>query len=193
MLYTNKNAPVYPHDRFLDAILIRFFPRWVLPNHVTILRFCLVPVVLWYVVHQDWAVAVPLFLFAAFTDALDGSIARLRRQITMWGTFADPAADKLLIGSVALVLIAGGLDAKLAIALVCTELAILTAGAIRYHGKLRVSANWAGKTKMLLQVAGVALLLIAQWTAIPLIAGLAGLVIIAAIIAAVVSLLTYSL
>lgn len=193
MLYTNENAPIYPHDRFLNAILIRFFPRWVQPNHITIVRFCMVPLVLWFVVAEDWSFAVPMFLLAAFTDALDGSLARIRRQITMWGTFADPAADKLLIGSVALLLIARGLDYRLAIAIVFVELCILIAGGVRYKGKLAVSANWAGKTKMLLQVFGIFLLLVSRWSGADVIATLSGGVFIAAIVAAIASLVTYSL
>lgn len=193
MLYTNENAPIYPHDRFLNAVLIRFLPKWIRPNQITIVRFCLVPVVLWFVVLEDWSLAVPAFLIAAFTDALDGSIARVRRQITMWGTFADPVADKILIGSVAVLLVARGLDYRIAVAIVFVELCILLAGAVRYQGKLAVSANWAGKTKMLLQVFGIFLLLVSRWLDADGIATLSGGVFIAAIVAALASLVTYSL
>ncbi|MCR4278696.1 MAG: CDP-alcohol phosphatidyltransferase family protein [bacterium] len=194
MLMTNSNAPIYPHDRFLHAILIRFLPKQLHPNHVTLFRFFLIPFVLWYLSHSNWSIAVPLFLFASFTDALDGSIARTRRQITVWGTVADPVADKLLIGSVVVLFVAREINPIFAGLIVLVELLIVSSGLIRHQrGSLIISANWAGKIKMLLQVTGVMLLLIAKWFGFVLLVPFSIGTLTLALVFAIVSLLTYSL
>src|SRR3989338_4172442 len=95
----------YPHDYFLRYVAIPFIPRWVRPNHITLLRFGLVPFVLWFLYREHFDIGIPLFLFAAFMDSLDGSLARVRKQITDWGTFYDPFADKLLITGVILIVV----------------------------------------------------------------------------------------
>lgn len=193
MLFTNENAPVYPHDRLLNVILIRFLPSKLHPNHVTWLRFFLIPFVLWQVIAEQWNIAVPLFLFAAFTDALDGSMARIRRQITMWGTVADPTADKLLIGSVAIVFVAREISPWFAAIIVALEILIVFFNVARRAKQGIVSANWAGKTKMLCQVAGVAFLLIDRLLHTPVLTPYAMGILAVSMILAVISLFTYSL
>lgn len=193
MLITNKNAPLYFHDRVLDKILIRFLPKKLRPNHITAFRFCLIPLVLWFVVQGAWAAAALLFLLAAFTDALDGSMARVRKQITDWGTFYDPAADKLLIGLVVILFVAKEVNIAFAVIIVVIELMILFCALMRRKRRELISANWAGKMKMLFQVIGVSALLIAKWWGLSLLVPFSIGTLTIAIIFAVVSLLTYSL
>jgi CDP-diacylglycerol--glycerol-3-phosphate 3-phosphatidyltransferase len=193
MLTTNETAKIYPHDRILDRVLIRWLPRQLHPNHITLLRFLLIPLVLWYVHWEEWMIAFPLFLFAAFTDALDGSLARLRKEITVWGTFADPAADKLLIGSVVALFVAKEINIVFAGIIVAVEIAILLSGLVRHRKSWVISANWAGKLKMLFQVIGVSLLLLAKLLGLTLLVPFSIGTLTVAIVFAVVSLLTYSL
>jgi hypothetical protein len=89
--------PSFQHnvDRLIAAVFLWAFPRWVRPNHLTALRFILIPVVL-VLLHLElrwWALAV--FIVATCTDFIDGAMARTRGQITVLGTYADPVADKL--------------------------------------------------------------------------------------------------
>lgn len=76
-----------------------------LPNRLTMLRLCLVPVVMvllllpvsvlpWQAVYASGAV---LFILTALTDMLDGKIARGRNLITDFGKFMDPVADKFMV------------------------------------------------------------------------------------------------
>lgn len=193
MLITNKNAPIYFHDRVLNILLIQFLPKRLQPNHITVLRFCLVPFVLWFIAQSQWHIAAPLFLFAAFTDALDGSMARVRKQITNWGTFYDPAADKMLIGLVVILFVAKEVNVAFAAIIVVVELMILFVGLVRRKGHEPISANWAGKMKMMFQVIGVFALLVAKFWGLSLLVPFSIGTLTIAIIFAVVSLLTYSL
>lgn len=70
-----------------------------LPNKLTILRICLIPVfVCFYFLPFGWApwCAVAVFILAAFTDFLDGHIARKYNLVTDLGKLLDPIADKVL-------------------------------------------------------------------------------------------------
>lgn len=82
-----------------------------LPNLLTLIRLLLVPVVviLYYLpVRSAHLAAAILFAIAAATDWLDGYLARNLKQMTKFGAFLDPVADKLMI-AVTLVLIVGEL------------------------------------------------------------------------------------
>jgi CDP-diacylglycerol--glycerol-3-phosphate 3-phosphatidyltransferase len=70
-----------------------------LPNFLTVLRLVLVPLILSALLSTGlgWQLlGTALFILAALTDTFDGRIARRRRQVTQFGKFADPLADKLL-------------------------------------------------------------------------------------------------
>ena len=72
-----------------------------LPNKLTVLRLCMVPVFVVVMMVSDalWANAVGLALFcvAAYTDHLDGKIARRDGLVTDFGKFLDPLADKFMV------------------------------------------------------------------------------------------------
>lgn len=71
-----------------------------LPNKLTILRICMIPLfIAAYFLPFSWApwVAVGIFLLAAFTDFLDGFIARKYHLVTDLGKLLDPIADKILV------------------------------------------------------------------------------------------------
>ncbi|MFA4955063.1 MAG: CDP-alcohol phosphatidyltransferase family protein [Patescibacteria group bacterium] len=194
MLMTNENAHLYFHDRILAKSLLKLIPREIKPNHLTVLRVMLVPVILYFLWYEQWHVVVPLFLFAALTDLLDGSLARTRKQITMWGTVADPVADKLMIGSVVILFVAREVNSVFAGIIVFVELAIaVTALVRRARGGEFISANWYGKIKMLLQVIGVASLLIARWSGADMFIPFSVGTLTIAIVFALVSLYTYGL
>ena len=72
-----------------------------LPNKLTVLRLCMVPafVIVMMVSDALWANVVGLALFsvAAYTDHLDGAIARKHNLVTDFGKFLDPLADKFMV------------------------------------------------------------------------------------------------
>jgi len=150
-----KDMHAGPHLQFVDDLLaatvLRLIPHSVTPNSITVVRFISVPIVIallllhWYV----WAATV--FAVAAFTDALDGAMARTRGQITRWGIIADPLADKLLIGTTALILVTSYVGLSVALLLVTIELLLMGRAAYRYVYGRSSGANAVGKVKMVVQ------------------------------------------
>ena len=82
-----------------------------LPNALSILRMVLVPFFVWAVLSMDmgtlWGRLVPAIIFAvtAFTDCLDGQIARRYNLITNFGKFLDPLADKFMVFAALVVMV----------------------------------------------------------------------------------------
>lgn len=192
MLMTNENIKLFPHDKLMEWTLLRFVPSFVRPNHFTVLRIIMIPFVLYFFITKQWDIALPIFLFAALTDAIDGSLARIRKQITLWGTLADPVADKLLIGSAVVIFVAQEINLLFAIVIVAIELLIVAGAIYRRRRGLYASANNYGKIKMFLQVTGVSLLLVAKLVGFSLAVPFATATFALAIVFAIVSLLTYS-
>lgn len=183
---------LFPHDYLLKP-LVWLIPEAVHPNHITVLRITLTPLVLVLLYYDNFTLGVPMFLLVAFTDAIDGSLARWRQQITPWGTFYDPVADKFLIGSVVILIVTKYVNPLIAIALIAVEMMIIIGGWYRRQRGRVGSANIWGKIKMFLQVIGVLSLLIAVWLGIDVFVDISSGTLVLAIIFAIVSLLTYSL
>lgn len=191
---TNENVRLYPHDRLLQGTFLKLIPPWITPNHITMGRFLCVPFVISAVGVQAWGWVLALFLVAALSDVFDGSLARTRKQITMWGTVADPIADKALVGSIALVFVAKQIHPWFACLLVVLELLIMAGAYSRFRRKKAyTSANIFGKVKMGLQTAGVLLLIAHQFIAIPYAIPIAIVIFGFALVLAVISFVTYSL
>jgi CDP-diacylglycerol--glycerol-3-phosphate 3-phosphatidyltransferase len=153
-------AKIYPHDRFLAATLLKLVPKETTPNQITVLRIFMTPAVVWFLYEGRYDLATPLFFVTALTDMLDGSLARTRDQVTKWGIMWDPIADKLLIGSVAVLLLLRHFPPAIGAIVIGLEAAFLAGGWYRHLQGETVAANWWGKLKMLSQVVGVMLYLL---------------------------------
>lgn len=189
---TNDTIRLYPHDHVIRYLFHWWVPAWIRPNHLTVVRFLFTPIVLAALWQERWIATLGLFLFAAFTDVLDGSLARLRKRITMWGTVADPVADKLLIGSVSLVFVARVVGLWLALAVLLMEV-LVVAGVMYRRSKGRISsANVFGKTKMFLQVLAITCLLLSQIFGMAFFVSLALGCFLVSFVFAFISFLTYS-
>lgn len=116
------------------------------PNLLTILRMAAVPV--FYVLMRDDKItaAVWVFLFAEFTDVLDGIIARKFNLETPFGKIADPVADKMMQLTALFVL--GGKDMIPAIIpylVLFKELFLLISGLYLIRKNIDMSSKWFGK------------------------------------------------
>lgn len=183
-----------PLDWFLYKIFLSWWPRSIEPNHLTVFRFVSIPPILYFLVTGNYAVAIPLFIISAFSDALDGAMARMKHEVTEWGKLYDPLADKLLIGSVAAVVVTQYLGPLVTIMILLIEaVLILTAWYKRkILKKKKIEAGHIGKVKMVLQSVGVGLLLVFAVNNSLLVLAFAEIIIAAAIICAIGSLFTYN-
>lgn len=146
-------------DRFLKKTFLRLLPPSVTPNQITKFRLLSIPFIALLLLLDYYPEATVLFLFSAFSDALDGALARTSRKITTWGTLYDPIADKLLIGMVSAIVISRYIGTYTALAIVLIEIMLVASSYYRYKGRV-VPAKTMGKTKMILQCVGVILLLL---------------------------------
>lgn len=184
---------LYPHDHVMRALILPWVPVFVHPNHITVVRFLLTPIVLWLLFIENYTWALPVFILAAFTDALDGSVARVRKQVTPWGIFFDPIADKLLIGSVALLVALQYFNPVIVfIALVLDILPSLRWASTRYAGTIMAANVW-GKIKMFLQFSSLTLLLLGIVFNEPLLIQLGEAALVASLVFAGIAVATYSL
>ncbi len=147
-------SKVTPIDRILAATLLKLIPESITPNRITLFRFITIPFILYFLLAEYMLLGTILFVISAFSDALDGARARVTKHITSWGILCDPFADKLLIGSVAMVMISKYINVYLAVAIVSIELLLVAFSYLRYKGHL-VPAKTVGKLKMVLQCFGI--------------------------------------
>ena len=141
-----------------------------LPNVLTLLRILAVPVIVVALLGETPngdALAAGVFALAAFTDGLDGYIARRRQDVTTFGKLMDPLADKLLIiASLVSLVSLDRLSAWVAMVIIARELAVTGLRAVAVEQGVVISASWLGKLKTVLQVAAVFALII--WNPAPI-------------------------
>jgi CDP-diacylglycerol--glycerol-3-phosphate 3-phosphatidyltransferase len=135
-----------------------------LPNALTLSRLVAIPVLMVLLVarfpYHD-QIAAGVFVAASLTDTLDGNLARRRGQVTELGKFLDPLADKLFILSVLIVLVQEGeLAAWIVVVIFGRELLITVLRSMSASQGRVIAATPFGKTKTVLQVAAVLLLIL---------------------------------
>ena len=136
-----------------------------LANKLTLLRICLVPVFLIFFLVEgiDYGtiVATIVFIVASITDQLDGHIARSRNQITTFGKFMDPLADKLLVTAVFVCLVQIGMIPAWAVIIILSrEFAVSGLRSIAASNGLVLAASWWGKIKTVTQMLAILLFLL---------------------------------
>ena len=118
-----------------------------LPNMLTLFRFLLIPVFAVLLIKDLRLHAFITYCVAFATDVLDGYLARKHHQVTQFGRYMDPLADKLL-QLTALVILAWKRDlpAFVPIIVVVKEGLMIAGGAVMYRKfKFKLVANWFGK------------------------------------------------
>ncbi|EOS56937.1 CDP-diacylglycerol--glycerol-3-phosphate 3-phosphatidyltransferase [Paenibacillus barengoltzii] len=160
-----------------------------LPNRITLARIFMIPVMLvfllldagWlayeltlgeYSLPVNQLIAAVLFIIAASTDGIDGYIARKYNLVTNLGKLLDPLADKLLVGTVLIGLVAlGKCDAWIAVIIIAREFAVTGLREVALlEGSVIAASKW-GKAKTITQIIAISALLLNnfpfEWLSIP--------------------------
>ena len=143
-----------------------------LANKLTVFRMILVPIIVvvsliniqgtWLGIGITFWIMNLIFIIASITDKLDGYIARSRNQITTFGKFLDPLADKILVLSTMLILVDKGMiPAWIPIIVLARE--FIVSGyrlvAVEKGGKVVAASIW-GKLKTVTQMLAIIFALI---------------------------------
>ncbi len=140
-----------------------------LPNKLTVIRILLVPimVIIPFLGLEGSIFGIPIsyiimdviFIIASLTDKLDGYIARSRNQVTNFGKFLDPIADKILVLAAMLILVEyGNLPAWIPIIVLTREFVVSAYRliAVEQGGKVIAASIW-GKLKTVTQMIAITL------------------------------------
>ena len=135
-------------------------------NKITIFRVLMIPVflVLAYSGHMIWAFVV--FVLASLSDMLDGYVARHYNQITNFGKFMDPLADKVLVMAAMCFFVERGCMPGWVLAIVLLrEFAVSGMRLVAVEQGRVIAAAWSGKVKTAVTMVGLcAMLLFSQHT-----------------------------
>ena len=130
-----------------------------LANKITLTRIALIPVlvILMTIGGQGCMIAaLVLFILTSVTDFLDGYVARKYNQVTDFGKFVDPLADKLLVTAALCLFVEQGLIAGGLVWIILAREFIITS--LRTIAALKgqaMAAAWSGKVKTCVQIAGI--------------------------------------
>lgn len=118
------------------------------PNILTIIRMIFVPVFIVLLLYVSRIAACVVFVVASLTDWLDGYLARKNNEITNFGKFMDPLADKMLVTS-ALVCFVGlcWMPAWVAMIVIGRDLAVDGLRMVAASRNIVMAAGWSGKVK----------------------------------------------
>lgn len=138
-----------------------------LPNKLTVLRICLVPVFVFFMLAEfvpyRFVYAFVIFSVASYTDHLDGSIARKRGLITNFGKLMDPLADKILVMAALICFVKLDLASTICVIIIMIrEFAVTSVRLIAVEqGKVIPANNW-GKAKTVSQIVAILVVLAVQ-------------------------------
>ena len=131
-------------------------------NKITVLRIILVPVfmVLLYLGQTYWALAV--YIIACISDFVDGKIARKYNQITDFGKFMDPLADKMLVLAAMCYFVEDGLIPGWVVAVVLLrEFGVSGLRLLAVEQGIVIAAAWSGKIKTGVTMVALGVLILA--------------------------------
>ena len=130
------------------------------PNRLTILRVAMIPLfviaMLWQQLPYSDYIAGGLFIAACITDFFDGYLARKYNQVTTFGKFMDPLADKLLVCAALICFLADpqtNMPAWVVIIIISREFIISGFRLVAAEQGVTIAASYWGKVKTFVQMA----------------------------------------
>ena len=141
-----------------------------LPNALTWMRIVMIPLFVgvyyfpstWLAPSEKNLIATVLFTVAALTDLLDGYLARKLNQVSAFGAFLDPVADKLMVAAALIVLVdLNRLNAVIAVIIIGREITISALREWMAHlgASKSVAVSFIGKIKTVSQMVAIPMLL----------------------------------
>lgn len=136
-----------------------------LPNKLTIIRIIMIPFFVAFLLFDiageaDKWIALVLFCVASLTDLLDGKIARKYNQVTNFGKFMDPLADKLLVCTAMICLVSMDLlNVIVVLVIIAREFIISGFRLVASDNGIVIAASYWGKFKTVSQMAMVIVLI----------------------------------
>lgn len=162
------------------------------PNTLTIIRVLLIPFfvafMLCNITAYDNYIALAIFIVASLTDTLDGYLARKNNQVTNFGKFMDPLADKLLVCSALICLLSNGMISTVVVLIIIAREFIISGfRLIASDNGVVIAASYWGKFKTTFQMIMVCLMI----ANIPALQILTTIVMWIAVILTIISLIDY--
>ncbi|WP_102400690.1 CDP-diacylglycerol--glycerol-3-phosphate 3-phosphatidyltransferase [Haloimpatiens massiliensis] len=167
-----------------------------LANKLTLIRIFLVPIFLVFItiteIPYGTTIATIIFIGASLTDKLDGYIARSRNQITRFGKFMDPLADKLLVTAALIALVEFHIIGTwAAVVIIAREFAVTGLRTIAASEGIVIAASWWGKIKTVTQMVAIIISLISKTYPEHWIISLSKITILLAVIITIISGVDY--
>ncbi len=135
-----------------------------LPNKLTVLRIALVPAFCFFLlmpsIGHHYLIALIIFSITAYTDYLDGKIARRDNLVTDFGKIMDPLADKIMVMSALICFVALGLtNVWFVILILFREFAVTSIRLVASSGGKVIAANIWGKLKTVSQIIAIVVII----------------------------------
>ena len=140
-------------------------------NKITLTRIAMIPFFIYFAAQPmliidekrylvefptSTVIALVLFCVASFTDFLDGYVARKYNQVTDFGKFVDPLADKLLVASALILFVEQKAMAGWMVCIILArELIITSLRVVAANKGVVMAATWTGKVKTCVQIGGI--------------------------------------
>ena len=138
-------------------------------NKITLTRIAMIPFFIYFAAQPMFTqindvvyfptctvIALVLFCVASFTDFLDGYVARKYNQVTDFGKFVDPLADKLLVSSALILFVEQKAMAGWMVCIILArELIITSLRVVAANKGVVMAATWTGKVKTCVQIGGI--------------------------------------
>ena len=138
------------------------------PNILTIIRFFLIPFILFFIFTEQYIPAFIVLTISGLTDVLDGIIARKFNCITNFGKLIDPLADKATqIAILAALTFKGIIPLWMLIVVFVKEFAMIAGASFLYGKELVVSSRWFGKmATVIFYIAIVCSFIVTYWNSV---------------------------